>query len=47
MLLLCLLQNKKRVPKEQREMTQSEKPLREQRNMLGAKIKNEVGGAMT
>ena len=32
-LLLCLFQNKKRVPKEQREMTQ-----REQRNMLGAKI---------
>ena len=34
--LLFMSPHKKKAPKEQREMTQSEKPLREQRKVLGA-----------
>ena len=42
-MLLYWSQHKKRAPKEQREMTQSEKPLEEQSKVFGAKIKNTVG----
>ena len=39
-ILLFLSWHKKRAPKEQREMTQNEMPLWEERKVFGAKIKN-------
>ena len=40
MIVICLSRYKKSAPKEQREMTENEMPLREQRKVFGAKIKN-------